>query len=764
MPDLATTEEVIAPADTGQQQAPEPVDYGEKFEKLPPEKIDQLRGLCSKFSVRDQWARQLEILRATLLRYFGLGKQHVWWNEDAQQYQVGPQGGGLVTGENLNNEPTSQEDFDIFTPYMKSFMATFAQNSAGIRMEPDQPKDARSIRAAAEADKYRRVYDKYNPAKSGQIDIASLLATDGRVVSLTEYVEDGTRFGYEDSDEEQGEGLAVQPVRKPRGQELTSYHGVLETKLPIFVTEMSDFPYAAIYKDHDVCTLKAKHKLFADKISGSPKSDNPNEDLARMARISTAENIAQLSQDSLAYITTEAQWWFRPSAFQELAKEEQAFWIGDEQTPGIFPEGCRVTFCGTTYCGAKAESMDDALNVMHAMPGKGQARPAYLNGLVPIQMEFNDGMNYTSELIKSTIPETWIDIDEASLQAITERGNNWGGYVPFKRPTNEPMPTFFFQTPAGEPPSVLPAWLENLQGPLAQFISSQPPSVWGGNMEDQKTARVYQMARDSAMGLMVIVWVPFKRFKAKIVEQAAVLASKRAQEFSALVPALGRKKNKDETLDINPDILKGGFVCSENSDENFPESYTQKSNKFMQLMEASLQSPTLAALVNHPDNLALAKDLYGLEELEIPDADSRDKQLDEISQMLEEEPVLDQAKMAQATQAAQVVSEDPNAQAPAPIMRSSVPIDPDCDNHKVEAEECLRWLNSPEGQKLKGQPGFINIRLHFLEHKAILDQQAAMQMQQQAALAAAAHPPKPPNGAPGKEAKPNNPQPLNGGQ
>lgn len=722
MPDVATDLQAAADQHSQAQTQPGPVDYGPKFLDLPQDKIDLLQGLVTKLNVRDQWARQIEILRCTLKRYFALGLQHVWWNQDASCFQVGQQGGSVVA-ENLNDEDgTAMQDFDIYTPNMKIFISVFAQNPATVRMEPDQPKESGSIRAAREAEKYIRVYDKYNPAKDAQIEIGRLFWNDGRVIAITEASEDGEK-------------------------EITEYAGVLESKVPIYETDFALWPYCKVSKDHDICTLKYRHSEVADKIVAGTKGTAPNDEIARMARISTAERITQLSHDSIAYLGTEDRWWLRPSAFYEMADEERAFFIGGEvntngvktQEPGIFPQGCKLTFVGGTFCGAAAVSMDDALAVCHAMPGSGQARTSIGDGMVPCQMEFNDGMNLAAESLKFGVPSLWADIDETEFAAIKEQLAQYGQIRPKKRPTGEPLENSFFPEPTSEPPAFLAEWLENLQGNLAQLFSGNQPALFGGNMEDQKTARGYQMARDQSLGLLALVWVPYQTFAAKIHEQAAKIASNRDKPFAALVDG---KNGKQETLQIDPGIMQGGFTCSAITDQSFPESWSTKSQTWKSLLEAAPANPLLAQNLQLPDNLVGLRDAIGLSEFVIEGADSRDKQLEEWALMQKGEGVeqdqeataqRDQSRQQQATQLAETVAPGHGQVIPPPpelppIMKSSIPIDPETDDHVAEGMECFRILNSPEGLKIKATPdmgdgrnGMLiwqDLKAHFMAHVA----------------------------------------------
>lgn len=674
-------------------------DYGPKFLGLPPNRIAQLQSLCNKLNLRDQYARQIEILRCALKRYFWLGLQHVWWNNDAASFQVG-QLGGAVVAEDLNAESTAQQDFNIYKPNGKILTAVFSQNAATVRMEPDQPKESASIRAAQEAEKYLRVYDKYNPPQDAQITIGRLLWNDGRVLAITEACDDG-----------------------PEPTEKTEYAGVLESKVPIYETCFELWPYCKVSKDHDVLAMKWKHPEVADKISIGGKAASPNDEIARMARVSTAEGITQLSHDTLQYLVTEDRFWLRPMAFMDMTEEDRAFWVGGEITDedgevqkkeaGVFPDGCKLTFCGETFCGAEACAMDDHLDVLHAEPGEGQARNSLGDPAVPDQMEFNDAMNLTAELLKYCVPSLWADIDETEFAAIREQLAQYGQIRPKKRKTGEPMENDFFPEPQIEAPAILVEWIQNLQGPLIQLLTGNQPAMFGANMEDQKTAKAYQQALQQSLGILTIIWVPYQRFAAKIHEQAAKIAAKRDDKFSALVDDT-KKKGAQETIEIDPLVMRGGFSCSAVFEQGFPQSWSEKSQTWKGLKAAAATDPSIAATMNLPDNVASFHDAIGLPELVMEGADSRDKQLQEWADMQAGEgPEQDDEAMMQreqqrqqaATQAAATLA--PGAQLPPlpnlpPIMKSSIPVDPDAEDHVAEALECFRILNSPEGLKVKG--------------------------------------------------------------
>jgi hypothetical protein len=166
---------------------------------------------------------------------------------------------------------------------------------------------------------------------------------------------------------------------------------------------------------------------------------------------------------------------------------------------------------------------------MHARPGTGNARGSNRTRSMPVQMEFNDAMGMYSEMIHKCIPHTWLNIAEDSLAAITEQFSRYGEYSAFQ-PQNGAPPRG--QHPPGDAdrrPASFPVWLQNLQATLPQQLANIQPAMFGGNMDDQKTAKAYQQAKDMSLGVMAIVWVPYLEFKAGVCWQAARLSAKREQ-------------------------------------------------------------------------------------------------------------------------------------------------------------------------------------------------------------------------------------------
>jgi hypothetical protein len=727
--DVVQDLQAAADADKGDTTTPAPADqqdFGENFEKLPDDRIEELRQICQKLNLRNQWARMVEVIRCTLRRYFWLGIQHGFWNADTQQLQIGPNGGAI---EDLNEEDLFAGDFNIYTQNGKIFIAVFSQNAASSRMEPDDANSGDSIAAAEEAEKYVKIYLKYNPPQMAQQEVAQLLWTDGRVLAVTETDEDED-LGTEDDEE-------GNPV--PRMTELTRYFGVLESQVP-FLEPFSKWPGCKVSRDMDILTAKDENPKFANDLKTSAKGLTPNDEIARMSRIATGENIAQVSSDTLAYLVTEDRWWLRRSAFQDLADDRRAFWIGGEskaedgtvtKTKGIFPQGCRTKFIGSVYCGAKAVNMNRQVRVMHAMPGKGNARPSLSDAMIPIQMEFNDAVGMYSEMIHKCIPRIWVNAGPDEIAAILEQISRYGEYSPFTKPDGLPLEQNFFPEPTIEVPASFPAWVENLQGPLSQFVTGNQPALFGEAAPDQKTAAGYAQMRDMSLGLMALVWVPYMEFASSIRGQAALCAKNR--EGDSITAVVSDQKNKAQTVSVDLGKMRdGGFICRPKTDQNFPQSWTQESNTWKQLLAAAPTNPVLAMDLQLPNNKRKIVEALAID-IEIQGADSSALQLSEWSEMRGNGgPVPDDEATAQRDQQRQQMAQQAAAELGAgaqlpplpklpPILVSSVPIDSDTDDHVTHALEMFYILNSPEGQQVKKEQPEVwqDGKIHMLAHVAV---------------------------------------------
>jgi len=209
--------------------------------------------------------------------------------------------------------------------------------------------------------------------------------------------------------------------------------------------------------------------------------------------------------------------------------------------------------------------------------------------------------------------------------------------------------------------------------------------------------------------------------------------------------------------------LKGNLFSYPETEEQYPTLWSEQRGVLMQLM--ANPDPRIQAVLGDPSNLGLLKRLIGLDELVIPDEESRTKQYREISQLLQEQPIAVPCSSGPTCAAGAQVDLRPSGIAstdatPAsrqsqqagtgrelhtPASETILPsIMPDefADNHAVELEACMRWFSSDAGQvaKIESPAGYANVRAHAQFHQQFLQKQ---QMQQAALAQSEAAPPTP---------------------
>jgi hypothetical protein len=343
--------------------------------------------------------------------------------------------------------------------------------------------------------------------------------------------------------------------------------------------------------------------------------------------------------------------------------------------------------------------------------------------MIDIQEQVNDYANIQAENYEFGIPPIIADPQVLDFDALGSTSAEPASWYPGRARAGRSLADDILQM---EPSKVAPdmaQYAQELAGPVAQFLSGMFPAVFGGEMENVKTASGYAMARDQAMGRIGLIYRRLKQWYADVILMAVDCFRKNRPE-DVEAPKLGEDNEFEERL-IRIADLKGNIQARPEPDETYPRLKSQQRAAVRELMESN--DPEIAAILGYPANVGQIRSLLGLSDFTIPGENERNKQLREIEQMMKEQPIQQPP--------------DPMTGQTAPMM-SSVEIDPLLDNHKVEFEECLRWASSDDGQeaRIQNPAGFANVRAHAAQHQAMLMQQAMASMP----------PPPPPRGGPPK--------------
>jgi hypothetical protein len=353
---------------------------------------------------------------------------------------------------------------------------------------------------------------------------------------------------------------------------------------------------------------------------------------------------------------------------------------------------------------------------MHALPGDGQNRPSVGDSLVQIQERYNTLSNIQAETYEYGIPPIYADPQVLDFDALSNQTAEPAAHYPARARPGQPLAAGFFQPAAAQVPPDLVRHQQELMGPVAQFLTGLFPAVFGGEMESQKTATGYAMARDQALGRLGLVWRRLKQFYSDVMLLSVDCFRKNRPE-DAEIPILG-PGGEFESHWIHLADLKGNIQAYPESDETFPRLKSQQRSVIQQLMASS--DPLIQQALADPANIGFVKSVLGLPGLVVPGEDSRNKQLREIELLLHSAPIqVAGAGSAGVSPAGSHEHGDRNSRQDAgATLLPSIPVDVLFDDHAVELEECRRWANSDAGQiaRVENPAGFANVRAHAEAH------------------------------------------------
>lgn len=695
-----------------------------------PQLVSALRQLAYAYRQEGIYGRRLEIRRIRQARLFWQELQYGWFDPFSMNWRLPTGSAGLSPGDEESESDFGKLMFvtNFYQAFGLSFISVMSQDVPSVVFYPQSVEEDADITSAKAATDAVELIEENNRVADMLTRIGYFLWTDGKIGSYTRYVADGNRFGWQQIDQfEPGVGqagedsyrcpqcgtetpaanmplggmcpqcgaplsdenlatapmvdvprIAGPPKRIPNGQEVVTIVGGLELNTPIWANELHEFPYLQWQMEVHKAKLKAIHAHVADKIGDMSGVEGPDDTYARIARLGVQQGMPTLHPgDTLASLVTYMRTWIRPWAFMSIKDTE----IRKDAIELFGQTGCYVAFAGETYCEARAESMDDCWRVMHALPGDGQSRPSVGNSMIQVQERYNALSNVLMEHEEFEIPPIYHDPQVFDPEAITNTVSEPGTHIPARPRAGMRLADSFFQPVQPQMSKMGYEYMQELTGPIAQMLTGLFPAVYGGSMDDVKTASAYAQARDQALGRLGLVWRRLKQFYADTMMLAVDCFRKNRPE-DVQIPyrdAGGQFAAKY----IRLMDLKGNLQARPEADETFPRLKSQQKNVLQQLM--GVNDPIIQKFFSSAKNLQLVKGIFGLNEFEIPEEDYRNAQLRIIDLLLQ---------------------------------GIEVPVDPVMDNHAVMFQTSQEWWVSDKGQeaRISNPQGAMMVRMNAFQH------------------------------------------------
>lgn len=744
--------EKVDPDSNDPEGGDEDIDNSLSGEKDPLDGDEELQQavikLYTKCKSEDRSQRLTEIKDVKQAEFYWAGRQYIWWSASDNRWNMPTQ--ATATYDNIVDDmPRFEFVTNVYQARGLMVIAAVAGAPPRIRFFPEDADEIDDIETAEGRTKLTKLIERWNPVQKLLQEESYHAYTGGFICWYSRYVSNGEKYGVDsvqlltqgvqDIDStikcancgwsapaaeaeppvpcpQCGEQLTEDNISEeepinvpdegedtdiPKGRQIISVYGALNCARPQSAKEQSQFHYFGLEEEIHYSTLRAAFEDISDEIKPG-LNQGPDDVYERNARLAVSENTKSVNQVGAAQanLCTFVKAWFRPTAFWMLDDKAQRKKLLEK-----FPRGIRVEFTGTVFCKSAAVSMDDEIVTTHAMPGRGQHRPAIGTSTISVQDRINTFSNIEAETYEYGIPITYRASDTWDSEANEEQRAAPGLEVEVALRSGENISNRIMQLRADSVSPDMAAHNNELMGPTLDMLTGTYPSLTGAGGEGGAPDTYGQevMQRDQAMGRMGIFYVNLKQAWADVMTISCRCFEQNAQG-EVKMPVLGASGDfESESIDVT--ALQGEAEAYPEGDENFPELWNQQRATMMKIAD----SPAGQILMQDPENAELFGKLTGIPGLKIPGLDSRRKQLKEIAEM---------TKMP---------DEDDMAALTGPIA-PMVEVDPETDDNEVEAATCKWWLNSPKGQKLKqtNPMGWEAVKEHKKKHEAAIQPPKAM--------------------------------------
>jgi hypothetical protein len=720
--------------------------YGPNFEELEeknPEVVRALQQCIMEYRMEALWSQRRRILRTRMAREFWNDIQYGtdWWAAtDPQNLQ----GGGSIGPTAVLLEDAAGEDggrFEYVTNwyrgYGESFNALMSQDVPNTTFAPRSRNSQEDITFAKAALDVVDLTERNNPPKRLLSQASKYFWTDGIVAGYVRYVVDGERFGYDELPKMGLQSVGGMQVPQqtgtekiPRGQEVITLIGGLESVVPIWADDVGqgarlspEAPYLQWNCEPHVARLKSAFPHVADKIDADIGM-TAEEVYERVTRLGVKQQIPYLlPQDATTLLSTFSRTWLRTWAFERLKDRAMI-----AELKKLYPDGCYVAFSGMTYCESRNEGVDKRWRVQHCMDGDGQMHPAAGQSLLDPCQRYNDLANLQMENIEFGVPGIYADSTVLNFDALADQVAQPAVHYPVRaRPGQSVADGFFQPEPAKEPATLIQVMTE-LAGPTMQFLAGLPPAIWGGEMNDVKTASGYAQARDQAMGRLGLIRSRLVEFYNEL-QMLAVECFRENRPQDVEIPFAG-ETGSEKAKWIRLGELEGNIMIEPEPDDGMPRLISQQRQTLEALFSSNIP-PEVMKILMDTSNVGTIKSILGFDKLDDPDEDARMLMMRRIQLLLDSKPIQPPGMAPQP---------GPNGtiQMVPPQPTSSLPLIDVFDNPIAEIllAECCRWANDDPGQKAKDEnpAGYQNIYLYAKSLAAVIAQKQQAQFQQAMAL------------------------------
>ena len=749
-----------------------------------------LKVIVDHFDEEDRAVRDRQIRQWRRLKLLWENIQHVYYSEVAHDWRIpDSERSGEDGDQGFYDKPVN-----IYRAYLESIIAALSVTVPPVTCYPDDADNPLDISTAKAGDKIAELVFKHNDAPLLWVHALFVFCTEGMTACYT-YVKEDEKYGtyedkkYEEQDElhdismcplcgtqisdeialenpavqmdEQMEdeyapddesalqdemidtGMELCPncsrtvipqlsqqsvtitrmvgvTKHPKSRVMMEVYGGLFVKVPVWARTQSECSYLIYSYETHYANVIAKYPELRDKIQKGVANYDMYEQWGRTS--------PQYRGEHPVNNVTVRNCWLRPCSFNILNEDEA------KELNKLYPDGVKVCIVNDDVAHAENEALDDSWTLTYnPLSDFIHFDPIGLL-LTSVQDITNDLISLTLQTIEHGIPQTFADPKVLNFNAYRNSEVIPGGIYPATPKSGKNLGDGFYEVKTATLSQEVLPFAQKIQE-IGQVVSGALPSLFGGQMSGSRTASEYSMSKNQALQRLQTQWKMLSMWWKTVFGKVIPMYMKEVKEDEKQV-------KKDEfgnfiNVFIRKAELEGKIGSVEiEANENLPITWNQQKDAVMELFQ--LNNDAVMATLASPENLPFIKKAIGLNDYIIPGEDDRQKQYEEIQQLINSEPIEmppDPMMMQQAMMS--------GMEPPPPQRLPSVPADQDVDDHEIESDICRRWLVSDAGRlcKTDNPAGYENVLLHMKMHKDIMQQQMMEAQMQQAMMM-----PPPPEG------------------
>lgn len=728
-----------------------------------------LKTVADHFDKEDRMTRERQIRHWRRLKLYWNNFSLVYWSETTHDYRI--------YNRDINATDTDQDYYDkpvnVFKAFLETIIAALSTQIPAIDCVPDDADNPLDIETAKAGDKISELIYKHNNVTFLWLHALYIYCTEGMIACYSYPKEDksygtydkpkfkdeevdsyvcpqcGARIPDDEFDKFDPGNEDVNPVcleceakldknqqktklkvprlvgvsKEPKSRICLEVYGGLYVKVSNTAKRQEDTPYLIFsYETHYANALECYPNLREKIPHGGWSNIGVNDPYEQYGRLNTQYR-GEFPEENV----TVKNCWLRHSSFNVLPEEDY------KKLKKKFPDGAKFVMVNDIPADYQNEVLDDHWTLSENPMSDFLNHDPLGELLTNIQDIVNDLISLTLQTIEHGITQTWADPAVVNFAAQRQLEAMPGTITPTKpvSGSKDIRSAFFTSQSAALSPEVFNFY--RIIQELGQFVSGALPSIFGGNQAagSSRTASEYAMSKGMALQRLQTPWRMMTIWWKEIFAKVIPMYIKNMVDDERVV-------EKDEQGNfINVFIRKaevGGNIGSIElePDEKLPISDEQQADMIMQLFQLNNQEIT-AALMD-PVNIPYIAKVIKIPEFKLPGVDDREKQHEEIVELVNAAPVPPSPQSIELyQQAVTAQQQNPNHNTPPPQQppeTPSVEIDQDVDNHQIEADICKSWLVSSAGRlaKQENPNGYRNVLLHMKAHMAIVNQQ--MQVQQ----------------------------------